>query len=106
MSILDFVNAAADTAKSCGRSVVRLLNFGVWLSPLFLAPGRSSEAALRRSTMPRRWRKFCVYYTQQEGEVCHMPAFATRREAERHADEMRVRDGITNVYVKYENKPV
>jgi hypothetical protein len=56
--------------------------------------------------MPARWRKFCVYYTQQGGEVRHAPAFATRREAERHADEMRVRAGITNVYVRYGDKPV
>ncbi len=56
--------------------------------------------------MPKRWRKFCVYYTQQGGEVCHMPAFATRREAERHADDMRIRAGITNVYVKFGDKPV
>jgi hypothetical protein len=53
--------------------------------------------------MPRRWRRFWVYYTQQAVEVRHTPAFATRREAERHADDMRVRTGFTNVYVKYED---
>lgn len=55
--------------------------------------------------MPTRWRKFRVYYTQ-EGDERHTTAFATRREAERHADEMRLRAGITNVYVKYGDKPV
>jgi len=56
--------------------------------------------------MPARWRKFLVYYTQQGVEVCHTPAFATRREAERHAEDMRIRVGITNVHVKYGDKPV
>jgi hypothetical protein len=56
--------------------------------------------------MPARWRKFLVYYTQQGVEVCHTPAYATRREAERHAEDMRIRVGITNVHVKYGDKAV
>jgi hypothetical protein len=51
--------------------------------------------------MQRRWRKFRVYYTQSGGDERHTTAFATRREAERHADDMRVREGITDVFVKY-----
>jgi hypothetical protein len=51
--------------------------------------------------MSRRWRRFCVYYTAQGAEVRHTPAFATRREAERYAEDLRVRVGITDVFVKY-----
>ena len=50
--------------------------------------------------MPKRWRKFRVYHTQGNGQR-HTEAFATRRAAERHAEEMRVREGITEVFVKY-----
>jgi hypothetical protein len=59
----------------------------------------------RALTNRSKWRKFCVYYTETGGDQGHTPAFATRREAERHAEEMRVREGILEAHVKYTDDP-
>ena len=103
---MDFVTTGADTGYHVVGPSDGCLIPAFGSHPLFLAPGQAIRGGLEEGRMPKRWRKFCVYYTQQGGEVCHAPAFATRREAERHADDMRIRAGITNVYVKFGDKAV